>query len=96
MLTDSLSAGAVSAAGFDLATAAVAAVEAGADMVLFGSTLTALDTDRLAPGPLATDVSGIVAAIVGAVETARLSQPRLDQAVLQVMRARGAELCPGS
>ena len=72
------------------------AVEAGADMVLFGSTLTAADTDRLAPGPLASDVSGIVAAIVAAVQNAQLSQVRLDQAVLQVMRARGAELCPGS
>ncbi|MDE3203062.1 MAG: glycoside hydrolase family 3 protein [Acidobacteriota bacterium] len=96
VLTDSLSAGAVSAAGFDLPAAAVAAVGAGADMVLFGSTLTAADTARLAPGPLASDVSGIVAAIVAAVQNAQLSQPRLDQAVLQVMRARGAELCPGS
>jgi beta-N-acetylhexosaminidase len=39
IITDSLSAGAIGEAGYTLAGAAVAAVVAGADMVLFGSTL---------------------------------------------------------
>ncbi|HEY7812437.1 MAG TPA: glycoside hydrolase family 3 N-terminal domain-containing protein, partial [Nakamurella sp.] len=49
VLTDSLSAGSVSAAGYGIVRAAVAAVEAGADMVLFGSTLTPAETLLLSP-----------------------------------------------
>ena len=44
VVTDSLSAGAIRGAGYDVPHAAVAAIEAGADLVLFGSNLTPADT----------------------------------------------------
>lgn len=93
VMTDSLSAGAVQAAGYSVASAAVAAVEGGADMVLFGSTLTPAQTRLLAPAPLAATVSGIVAQLVGAVSSGSLPQDRLDDAVQHVLAAKGADLC---
>jgi beta-N-acetylhexosaminidase len=94
VMTDSLSAGAVSSAGYSVPSAAVASIEAGGDMVLFGSTLTAADTAALAPAPLAAQTSAIVAAITGAVTSGALTQSRLDDAVLHVVQARGTQLCP--
>ncbi|MDA8047888.1 MAG: glycoside hydrolase family 3 protein [Actinomycetota bacterium] len=96
VLTDSLSAGAIRAAGYTVPSAAAAAVEAGADMVLFGSTLTPSDTAALAPPALGRDTAAIVAAMVSAVRSGRLPEARLDQAVLHVLAAQGATVCPGS
>jgi beta-N-acetylhexosaminidase len=96
VLTDSLSAGAISAAGYTVASAAVASIEAGADMVLFGSTLTAAATAALAPGPLARDTGAVVAAIAAAARRGAIPKGRLDQAVLHVLAAQGADVCPAS
>jgi len=89
VMTDSLSTVAISAAGYTLPAAAVASIAAGADMVLFGSTV--------APVPSAADVvataGGITAALVGAVATGVLPEPRLDQAVLDVLAAKHVRLC---
>lgn len=94
VMTDSLSAGAISGAGFSLAAAVVAAVGAGADMVLFGSTLTPADTAALKPGPLASTTQGLISAIAGAVSRGTLPASRLDDAVLHVLQAKGVDLCP--
>jgi beta-N-acetylhexosaminidase len=91
--TDSLSAGAISQAGYDVSSAAVASIEAGADLVLFGSTLTAADTRMLAPAAVQQQTRSMVAAIAGAAQTGRLPAARLNQAVLDVARAEGAPVC---
>jgi len=57
VLTDSLSAGALVAAGYGVTAAAVAAVEAGADMVLFGSTLTPAQTLLLSPAEVSASTT---------------------------------------
>lgn len=93
VMTDSLSAGALLAAGYTLPAAAAAAVEAGADMVMFGSTLTPAQTASLRPAPLVSQIQAVVGAIVDAVGTGALPQARLDQAVLHVVEAKGADLC---
>lgn len=93
VMTDSLSAGALRQAGYSPVTASVAAIEAGADMVLFGSTLTAADTAALAPGPLSTETDGIIAAITRAVQTQALSSVRLNEAVGHVIAAKRLNLC---
>ncbi len=67
VLTDSLSAGAISQAGYDVNHAAVAAVTVGADMILYGSTLTPADAAELSPANVKTSIAGIVAAITAAV-----------------------------
>ena len=96
VMTDSLSAGAVAAAGYTVASAAVAAIEAGADLVLFGSTLTAADSALLAPAPLAATTAGVVSAITAAVSSGALPATRLDQAALDVIQAKGVDLCAGT
>jgi beta-N-acetylhexosaminidase len=96
VMTDSLSAGAISAAGYSVTSAAVAAIEAGADLVLFGSTLTAGDTAQLAPGPLAGTTAGVVSAITAAVSSGALPTARLDQAAIDVVKAKGVDLCSGA
>jgi beta-N-acetylhexosaminidase len=93
VLTDSLSAGAITQAGFSLPAAATEAVEAGADMVLFGSTLTAAETALLTPANVARSVNEIVAAIVAAARTGALPLPRLDEAVGHVLAIKGVDLC---
>jgi beta-N-acetylhexosaminidase len=93
VLTDSLSAGAITSAGMDVDAASVAALNAGVDMILFGSTLTPADTAALAPGPLAAQTRSIVGAITDAVRSKKLAEARLDDAVLHVVRAQGAHLC---
>jgi len=93
VLTDSLSAGAVTAAGYTTSRAALAAVEAGADMVLFGSTLTPAEMQLLSPANVATSTAQIVAAVVTAVESGALPPERLNQAVLKVLAAKGISLC---
>lgn len=93
VLTDSLSAGAISAAGYDLPRAAVAAVGAGGDLVLFGSTLTPAQTALLSSTNVVASTTEMVAALVGAVESGALSTVRLDHAVVQVLAAKGVHLC---
>jgi beta-N-acetylhexosaminidase len=93
VLTDSLSAGAISAAGYTVPTASVAAIAAGADMVLFGSTLTAAQTQLLSPANVAASVTAIVTALNAAVQSGRLPVTRLDDAVLHVIAAKGVDPC---
>ncbi|MGZ4507245.1 MAG: glycoside hydrolase family 3 N-terminal domain-containing protein [Blastococcus sp.] len=83
VLTDSLSAGAVSAAGYSVPRAAVAALAAGADMVLYTAT--------------AASVAGLtrqtVDAVTAAVASGRLPRSRLQGAVLHVLAAKHVALC---
>jgi beta-N-acetylhexosaminidase len=94
VLTDSLSAGAIAQAGFSLPAAATAAIEAGADMVLFGSTLTAAQTQLLTPANVARSVNQIVDGIVAAEQSGVLPVQRLDEAVGHVLAVKGVDLCP--
>ena len=93
VLTDSLSAGAVIAAGDDLSRAAVAAIAAGADMLLFGSTLTPTETRRLAPAAVATSTAQMVTALTAAVRSGSLPESRLDGAVAHVLAAKRFDPC---
>lgn len=92
VLTDSLSAGAVRARAA-LPRAAVAAIGAGADMVLFGSTLTPADASALEPGPLQSTISAVEAGLVAAVRSGQLSGSRVDAAVLHVLAAKKLDPC---
>ena len=76
VVTDSLSAGAIASAGFSVPAAAVAAIEAGADMILFGSTLDSAQTALLSPANVSSSITGIVAALRAAAESGALAQPR--------------------
>ncbi|HZQ86929.1 MAG TPA: glycoside hydrolase family 3 N-terminal domain-containing protein [Acidimicrobiales bacterium] len=93
LVTDSLSAGAIAAAGDAVARAAVVAIEAGADMVLFGSTLTAADTALLSPANVAQTAADIVDGVVAAAQSGALAEGRLDTAVMDVLAAKGAKPC---
>jgi beta-N-acetylhexosaminidase len=94
VLTDSLSAGAITQAGYDLPHAAAAAIEAGSDMILFGSTLTPAETLLLSPVNVAASIGQIVAAIVAATTMGALPTARLDNAVQHVLAAKHVNLCP--
>jgi beta-N-acetylhexosaminidase len=83
VLTDSLSAGAVSHAGFSVPRAAVKALEVGADMILFNA---AADVVR----GLADRVVG---AIVQAVRDGDLPLRRLRTAAIHVLKAKHAPVC---
>jgi beta-N-acetylhexosaminidase len=93
VLTDSLSAGAISQSGYQLPQAAVAAVAAGADMILFGSTLTPAQIALLSPGNVSGTISLIVSAIVAATASDTISVGRLNTAVLHVLAVKHAQLC---
>ncbi|MCU1371013.1 MAG: hypothetical protein JWO77_2207 [Ilumatobacteraceae bacterium] len=95
VVTDSLSAEAIFADGRTLPDAAVQAVTAGADLVLFGSTIDARETALLAPAAVATTYQQIVDALVGAVGSGQLAEERLDAAVAHVLTAKGVDLCGG-
>lgn len=88
VLTDSLSAGAVSAAGYDVPSAAVAALGAGADMVLFNAPPGSGSTTRL--------YEQVTAAIVHAVDTGTVPRPRLVEAATHILAAKKILVCPGS
>lgn len=88
VMTDSLSAVAIAQAGYSIPAAAVAAVKAGADMILFGS--------ELSPTALAGAVGTIAQQIAAAATDGSLPVSRLDDAVLHVLTAAGANLCPAS
>jgi beta-N-acetylhexosaminidase len=94
VITDSLSAGAIAGAHYSVPQAAVAAIEAGADMILFGSTLTPADVALLSPANVAATTAAIVTAVVGALRNGQLPASQLDQAVLKVLAAKGTHLCP--
>jgi beta-N-acetylhexosaminidase len=81
VLTDSLSALAVTDAGYSVPRAAASSIEAGADMVLFGSATAAITTHD------------IVASIVSAATSGRLPVSRLDDAVRHVLAAKNISLC---
>jgi beta-N-acetylhexosaminidase len=83
VVTDSLSGGALVAAGSSVQSASVAALVAGADLVMFDFT-----ARKLAAG-----YTGTVAAIVAAVASGRLSRGRLEDAVVHVLAAKGIDLC---
>ena len=87
VVTDSLSAGAVAAAGYDVPHAAVAAIEAGADLILFGSTLTPAETALLSPVNVARSMQAIQAGLVAAVQSGALPVSRLDDTVGHVLAA---------
>ena len=93
VMTDSLSAGAIRSAGFDVPGAAVAAVEAGADMVLFGSTLTSADVAGLQPPAVLATTDAIARAATAAVDRGRLPMARLRQAAGRVLALRGGAVC---
>jgi beta-N-acetylhexosaminidase len=93
VVTDSLSAGAITKAGFTLPHAAVASVEAGADLVLFGSTLTPAETALLSPAHVEASRAAIVDALVAAVAHGDLPTARLDEAVAHVLAAKGVNPC---
>src|SRR5438477_1758565 len=77
VITDSLSAVALSASGYTVPSAAVAALGAGADMVLYNA----------APSTVATVTSQTVSAIVGAVNTGTLNRAALETAAGRVLAA---------
>lgn len=84
ILTDSLSAGAIRAAGFTVQSAAVRALSAGADAVLLGG------GDTKDPAALASSVR---AAIVAAVNAGRLPVARLREAVRRLAALMGTPTC---
>jgi beta-N-acetylhexosaminidase len=81
VLTDSLSAAAVSARGISAPQAAVEAVAAGADMVLFTSS----QPNRM--------FQEVVAALVAAVSAGRIPVQQLDASVARVLAVKGIDLC---
>jgi beta-N-acetylhexosaminidase len=93
VITDSLSAGAITAAGYTVPRAAVAAIEAGADLVLFGSTLTPADTALLSPPHVAATQHAIINALAAAVDAGDLTSARIDEAVTHVLIATGVTIC---
>lgn len=84
IITDSLSATAISAAGFTVGAASVQALVAGADGVILGS------GDTYDGAALASSVRH---SIVAAVDAGRLSPARLREAVGRLARLMGATTC---
>jgi beta-N-acetylhexosaminidase len=83
VVTDSLSAGAVSGAGYTVPHAAVTALAAGADLLLYNAS--AATVHRL--------TTRIADAIVAAVASGRLHAARLQNAVLHILAAKHIDLC---
>jgi beta-N-acetylhexosaminidase len=81
IMTDALSGGAIDSAGFTVPTAAVAALSAGADMVMF----TAID--------VAGTTRETVEAIVAAVQAGTLTRARLEDAVRHILEVKDVDLC---
>ena len=81
VITDSLSAVAITADGLDVPDAAVDAIEAGADMVLFDSS----DPN--------TTTQEIVSQIVNAVDAGTISLTQFDDAVAEVLTVKDIHLC---
>jgi len=83
VLTDPLSAAALSATGYPVPWAGVDALAAGADMLLF----------KADPSTVATLTNQTVQAIVSAVGSGELSRRRLGNAVLHVLHAKHINMC---
>jgi beta-N-acetylhexosaminidase len=86
VMTDSLSASAISAAGYTVPAAAVQALRAGADMVMFGLPATTAAT--------VAQTFAIRSAIVSAVANGTLARSRLINAAATVLASRHVNLCP--
>jgi beta-N-acetylhexosaminidase len=85
VMTDSLSAVAISAAGYSMPAAAVQAIKAGADMVMFGLPATTSET--------VSQTFAMRSAIVAAVADGTLSRSRLLDADAAVLASRSVNLC---
>jgi beta-N-acetylhexosaminidase len=83
VVTDSLSAGAVSGAGYTVPRAAVTALTAGADLLLYNAS----------PATVHTLTTRITDAIVAAVASGGLHAVRLQNAVRHVLAAKRIDLC---
>jgi beta-N-acetylhexosaminidase len=83
VLTDSLSAVALSAAGYSVPRASVGALAAGADMVLYSAD----------PSTVASLTDQTVQAIVSAVGSGELAKSRLENAVLHILAAKHIDPC---
>jgi beta-N-acetylhexosaminidase len=84
VITDSLSATGVQAAGYPVPGAAVQALRAGGDMVLFNAT----------PTTVASLARQVVAAIVAAVSAGSLTRTRLETAVGHILPGHAFESVP--
>jgi beta-N-acetylhexosaminidase len=85
VITDSLSAGALTHIGYSVPRAVVAAITAGADMVLYTA----------AAAQVASLTSATAAAVVAAVNAGTLSRGRLTAAVANILAAKHVNLCAG-
>ncbi|HXL59717.1 MAG TPA: glycoside hydrolase family 3 N-terminal domain-containing protein [Mycobacterium sp.] len=83
VMTDSLSGGALANIGYSVPRAVVAAIAAGADMVLYTA-----DAPKVAALTSAT-----VAGLVAAVGTGTLDRTRLENAVVHILSVKGVNLC---
>jgi beta-N-acetylhexosaminidase len=83
VVTDSLSGGAVSGAGYSVRRAAVQALDVGADLVLFSA----------APTDVAGTTDHVIRAIVRAVRSGDLPIERLRDAAAHVLTAKNAPVC---
>ena len=81
VMTDALSAVAISDQGLGVPQASVEAIEAGADMVLFTST----DPN--------TTASQVIDAVVAAVQAGAISQQALDASVVRILAVKRDNLC---
>jgi beta-N-acetylhexosaminidase len=84
VVTDSLSAGAITQAGFNVARAAVQAIRAGADMVMYTAATAQAVADRF---------RDIIAAEVAAVSDGSLARSRLVAAAGAALTARHISVC---
>jgi beta-N-acetylhexosaminidase len=85
IMTDSLSARAISGAGYTIPRAAVTSLDAGTDMVMYGPTGSLAATRQT--------FDQIVAAEVAAVQAGTLSRTRLVQAVTHILRSQQTTVC---
>jgi beta-N-acetylhexosaminidase len=83
VITDSLSATAVQAAGYSVPSAGVQALRASADLVLFNAT----------PSTVASLTRQVVAAIVAAVSAGSLTRSQLENAAGHILAAKHSNLC---
>ncbi len=83
VMTDSLSAGALADIGYSVPRAVVAAVAAGADMILFTA----------AASKVASVTSTTVAALVAAADTGTIDRARMVSAVAHILTAKHVDLC---
>jgi beta-N-acetylhexosaminidase len=86
VLTDSLSAGAIGAAGYGVPAATVQALRAGADMMIFSA-------DR---GQVSAVTTQAVSAVSAAVQSGTVLRTRLADAVSHVLAAKRVNLCGSS